>query len=51
MLFRLTNALAAFVTLINKLLHDYLNKFIVVYLDDSLQPIHRGVRMAREVGE
>ncbi|XP_054793649.1 uncharacterized protein LOC129299213 [Prosopis cineraria] len=32
--FRLTNALATFCTLMNKLFHPYLDQFVVVYLDD-----------------
>jgi hypothetical protein len=32
--FRLTNALAMFQTLMNTILQPYLNKFVVVYLDD-----------------
>lgn len=32
--FGLTNAPATFCTLINKLFHPYLDKFVVVYLDD-----------------
>lgn len=32
--FSLTNALATFCTLMNKLFHPYLDKFVVVYLDD-----------------
>lgn len=32
--FELTNALATFCTLMNKLFHPYLDKFVVVYLDD-----------------
>src|SRR6266498_2637323 len=34
--FRLTNALATFQRLMNYVLHDYLNDFVVVYLDDIL---------------
>lgn len=33
-LFRLTNALANFSTLMSKIFCSYLNKFMVVYLDD-----------------
>ncbi|EOY14285.1 Uncharacterized protein TCM_033600, partial [Theobroma cacao] len=40
MLFRLTNAMATFYTLINKVLQPFLNKFIVVYLDDSVVYSH-----------
>ena len=32
--FELTNAPAMFCTLMNQLFHNYLNKFMVVYLDD-----------------
>ncbi|RVX23302.1 Transposon Ty3-I Gag-Pol polyprotein [Vitis vinifera] len=32
--FRLTNAPATFCTLMNKIFHPYLDKFVVVYLDD-----------------
>ena len=32
--FGLTNALATFYTLMNKIFHPYLDKFMVVYLDD-----------------
>ena len=32
--FGLTNALATFCTLMNKIFHPYLDKFMVVYLDD-----------------
>ena len=32
--FRLMNAPAIFCTLINQVFYDYLNKFVVVYLDD-----------------
>ena len=32
--FGLTNAPATFCTLMNQLFHDYLDKFMVVYLDD-----------------
>ncbi|RVW42674.1 RNA-directed DNA polymerase-like [Vitis vinifera] len=34
MSFGLTNALATFCTLMNKIFHPYLDKFVVVYLDD-----------------
>src|SRR6266536_6415902 len=36
MLFRLMNTSATFQRLINYVLHDYLNDFVVVYLDDIL---------------
>src|SRR6266511_2193043 len=36
MLFELTNASATFQRLINYVLHNYLNDFVVVYLDDIL---------------
>ena len=32
--FRLTNVPATFCTLMNQVFHEYLDKFIVVYLDD-----------------
>ena len=32
--FNLTNALATFCTLMNKIFHPYLDKFVMVYLDD-----------------
>ena len=32
--FGLTNALATFCTLMNKIFHPFLDKFVVVYLDD-----------------
>lgn len=34
MSFALTNAMVTFFTLMNKLFHHYLDKFVVVYLDD-----------------
>lgn len=33
-LFKLTNALTIFLDLINKVFHDYLDKFIVVFIDN-----------------
>src|SRR6266498_2677006 len=36
MLFELTNASATFQRLMNYVLHDYLNDFVVIYLDDIL---------------
>ena len=38
MSFGLTNALATFSRLMNSVFHEYLDKFIVVYLDDILVP-------------
>ena len=32
--FRLTNTPATFCTLMNQVFHEYLDKFVVVYLDD-----------------
>ena len=32
--FGLTNAAATFCTLMNQVFHEYLDKFVVVYLDD-----------------
>ena len=34
--FGLTNAPAAFMDLMNRVFHDYLNKFVVVFIDDIL---------------
>ena len=34
--FELTNALAAFMDLMNRVFHDYLDKFIVVFINDIL---------------
>jgi len=34
--FGLTNAPATFMTLMNNIFHDYLDKFVIVYLDDIL---------------
>src|SRR5436190_1441565 len=36
MLFRLTNASITFQELINHVLYDHLNKFVITYLDDIL---------------
>lgn len=36
MLFRLMNALIVFMDLINRVFHDCLNKFIIVFIDDIL---------------
>lgn len=36
MLFSLTNVPTSFSTLMNKLFHPYLNRFVVVYLDDIM---------------
>ena len=36
MLFELTNALTIFQKLINHVLYDHLNEFIIAYLDDIL---------------
>ena len=36
MLFRLTNALTMFQELINYVLYDYLNEFVITYLNDIL---------------
>ena len=36
MLFRLTNASATFQELINHVLYNYLDKFVIAYLDDIL---------------
>ena len=34
--FGLTNALASFQTMVNQILRDYIDDFVVVYLDDIL---------------
>ena len=34
--FGLTNAPAMFCTLMNQVFHDYLDKFVVIYLDDIM---------------
>ena len=34
--FRLTNATATFCTLMNQVFHEYLDKFMVVFLDDIM---------------
>src|SRR5579884_52931 len=36
LLFGLTNAPAIFMMLINNIFHDYLDKFVIIYLDDIL---------------
>ena len=36
MSFGLTNAPAAFMELMNRVFHDYLDKFIIVFIDDIL---------------
>ena len=36
MLFELTNALATFQELINHVLYDHLNEYVIAYLDDIL---------------
>ena len=36
MSFGLTNAPAAFMELMNRVFHDYLDKFIIVFIDDVL---------------
>ena len=36
MLFKLTNASATFQELINHVLYDHLNEFVIAYLDDIL---------------
>ena len=36
MSFGLTNALATFMTLINSLLYKYLDRFVLVFIDDTL---------------
>src|SRR5436190_11200395 len=36
MSFKLTNALAIFQALINNVLHNYLNQFVIIYLNDIL---------------
>ena len=34
--FRLTNALAAFMDLLNRVFHLYFDKFVIVFVDDIL---------------
>ena len=36
MLFRLTNAPVAFVVLMNRVFNNYLDKFIIMFIDDIL---------------
>ena len=36
MLFGLTNALAAFIDLMNRVFHLYLDEFVIVFIDDIL---------------
>lgn len=35
-LFRLTNALVAFMDLMNRIFHDYLHKFVIMFIDDMI---------------
>ena len=36
MLFELTNALVAFMDLMNRVFHPYLDQFVIVFIDDIL---------------
>ena len=52
--FRLTNAPVIFMELINRVFHDYLEKFIIVFIDDILvysktrEDHHMHLRLALE---
>lgn len=53
MSFGLTNASATFCLLVNQLFHDYLNKFVVIFLDDTVvysQTLEEHVEHPRRVG-
>ena len=41
MSFGLTNASATFMMLMNNVFHEYLNNFVIIYLDDILVYSHR----------
>ena len=34
--FRLTNSLATFMDLINRVFHPYLDQFVIIFIDDTL---------------